>query len=663
MSDAPITVVPENMVIDFVDGKTLRKLTPEEYVRQNLERSLVGEYKYDKKDIEVEFPIKMGTRRKRVDLAVFPTGKAHEQQSISVIVETKAEKVPPTDAKEGVEQLKSYMAACMNCKYGLWTNGLERFCYRKEETVFEYKFTDILDIPAKGMTLEEWERPTIRQLKPATGDNLLFTFRRCHNYIHGNQGLSKQEAFSELLKLIFCKIEDERTGKISFHVTSSELGSMNGDIKVRDRIGRLFGLVREKYPTIFKANESIELHPNVLAYIVSQLQGYYLLETDVDVKGKAYEEIVGPNLRGDRGEFFTPRNICRMAVDMLDPEPQDVILDPACGTGGFLIAAIGHVMRKIDRSEQDRWRDPENPTDAERQELYRKRQDYLNKRVFGIDINPGLVKASKMNMVLNNDGSGGLFPANSLVVPVRWAPELQARVGLGSVDILFTNPPFGSKIPVNDRDTLQQFEIARQWDRVGEGQWVMREGSLQRSLPPEQVFVERCVQFLKPGTGCLAIVLPDSILSNPALEYLRYWILNNTQVLASIDMPTEAFQPWTGTQTSVLVLRRKGAQEMRAEELSGRQQDYDVFMAIPEHVGHDRRGNTIYKRDPEGNEIVQEQEEIIKEVDDRGRVSARKLRTNLKIVNDQLPTVAGLYLQWARERGYARFDGGAFNQR
>ncbi len=649
MDASPITVVPENTVIDFIDGKTLRRLTPEEYVRQNLERSLVAEYKYDKADVEVEFPVKIGSGRRRVDLAVFPADESHRQEHVFIIVETKAENVSPTDAKEGIEQLKSYMASCLNCQYGLWTNGAERFCFRKDQSGSEHRFIEVLDIPARGMSPEEWERPTIKQLKPATGDNLLFTFRRCHNYIHGNQGLSKPEAFAELLKLIFCKIEDERAGRVNFYVTTDELTSMNGQMKVKERIGKLFKIARDKYPAIFKANEVIELQQNVLAYVVSQLQRYYLLETDVDVKGKAYEEVVGPNLRGDRGEFFTPRNICQMAVSMLDPKPDDMILDPACGTGGFLIAAISHVMKKIETGERERWRDRENPTLGELQELYRKRQEYLDTCLFGIDINPGLVKAAKMNMVMNNDGSGGLFAANSLLPPVRWPPELQEDVKLGSTDILFTNPPFGSKIPVDDPNILQQFDIARQWDKVAEGRWVMREGSLQRSLPPEQLFVERCVQFLRPGTGRMAIVLPDSILSNPALEYLRYWILRNTQVLASIDMPVEAFQPWTGTQTSVLVLRRKHAQEIRVEELSGRQNDYGVFMAIVERVGHDRRGNAVYRRDPEGNEIVQEQEEIVKEVDDRGRVVATRIRTAQKIVDDQLPVVARLYLEWAEK--------------
>src|SRR6185369_3358485 len=137
---------------------------------------------------------------------------------------------------------------------------------------------------------------------------------------------------------------------------ANERGSINGQLKVKARIDKLFSAVKDDYPTIFPINESTELNPPVLAYLVSQLQMYSLLESDVDVKGHAYEEIVGANLRGDRGEFFTPRNICNMAVAMLDPSEQQVILDPACGTGGFLIAAMNHVIEKIRAAEIVRWK-------------------------------------------------------------------------------------------------------------------------------------------------------------------------------------------------------------------------------------------------------------------------------------------------------------------
>jgi type I restriction enzyme M protein len=242
------------------------------------------------------------------------------------------------------------MLAAPRVVYGMWTNGVERFCYKKVSPSQEPIV--VADIPSYGQSEEESDRPKFEQLKPASSDALLFAFRRCHNYIAGNQGLQKPEAFWELLKLIFCKIQDERfSSEVTFYVTTTERQSLNGQLKAKARIDKLFKDVKDDYTQIFKRSEDVELNPSVLAYIVSQLQMYSLLDSDVDVKGKAYEEVVGSNLRGDRGEFFTPRNICRMAVRMLNPTEHKIILDPACGTGGFLIVAMNYVLASIYNAE------------------------------------------------------------------------------------------------------------------------------------------------------------------------------------------------------------------------------------------------------------------------------------------------------------------------
>ncbi len=643
-------IVPQGKVVDFVDG-TIRNETPEEYVRQEIEKSLVREYLYPREEIEVEFPIKLGTARKRVDLAIFHEDAPHRQEAIWIICECKAASVPPDHKTEGVEQLKSYMAASVNAELGMWTNGQERFCFRKVTSDGRLTFTDVADIPAKGKSPDEAERPTMAALKAATSDVLLFTFRRCHNYIAGNQGLQKPEAFWELLKLIFCKITDERADELQFYATTQEWQGLNGQLKVKDRLGRLFAIVREKYAGIFRPNEVIELEPRVLAYIVSQLQPYSLLQSEVDVKGKAYEEIVGSNLRGDRGEFFTPRNVCKMAVGMLDPGPNDLILDPACGTGGFLITAMNHVLTKIRASERRKWRDPELPTEQEQSELFRRAQEYLQTKMVGIDLNPNLVKASKMNMVMNNDGSGGLFQGNSLERPPRWSQELRERDLIGRVDILFTNPPFGSRIQVAEPNILEQYDLAHAWDYdEGSDSYNIREPrKLMRSQPPEILFVERCVQFLKPGTGLLAIVLPDAILGAPGLGYVREWILRETRVLASIDMHPDTFQPHNSTQTSLLVLQRKSPEQIKLERAAGKKQDYRVFMALANHVGHDKRGNKTYVRDPDGNEMVETRRERVREVHD-GTPVYREIETQQKVVDDTTRQLAERFREWLRDQ-------------
>lgn len=639
-------IVPQGKIVDFIDG-TFRNETPEEYVRQEIEKSLVNEYEYPRARIAVEFVVRLGVARKRADLVVFPEGSDHKQEHIWAVLECKAASVSPNHRTDGVEQVKSYLAACVNAHFGVWTNGSERFCYRKLQSKDGIDFVEVNDMPINGRSIDDAEKPTPFTLVEATSDALLFTFRRCHNYIAGNQGLQKPEAFWELLKLIFCKIQDERGDDLLFYATTQERLTLNGQMKVKGRVDKLFNSVKGRFSTIFKPNEVIELNPRVLAYIVSQLQVYALLDSSVDVKGKAYEEIVGSNLRGDRGEFFTPRNICAMAVGMADPGPEDLVLDPAMGTGGFLIVTMNHVVEKIRSAEQKRWKDPERPSELEHRKLFERVQEYLTKRMVGIDLNPNLVKASKMNMVLNNDGSGGLYQANSLERPVMWEKALRERNLLGTVDRLFTNPPFGSKIPIEDPAILEQYDLAHTWDYdEADDRYALRDPrSLVKSQPPEVLFVERCVQFLKPGTGTMAIVLPDAILGAPGLAYVREWILMNTRVLASVDMHPDTFQPRNSTQTSLLVLQRKSPNEIAIEEASGIRPDYDVFLALANHVGHDKRGNTVYIRDPDGNELVQKKTERIRELHEDVPV-LREVETQSKVVDDRTGDIVTAFKSW-----------------
>lgn len=636
-------IVPQGKVVDFIDN-TLRNETPEEYVRQEIEKSLVREYEYPREEIGVEFRVKMGTASKRADLVIFAEGGGRKQLDVWAIIECKQATVTPDHRTEGVEQLFSYMAAC-GAEYGMWTNGQVRFCYR----MVEGKPVEVIDLPRKGRPADEAERPRFDTLKAAESDALLFTFRRCHNYIHANQGLHKEGAFWELLKLIFSKIEDERSEELRFYATTGEWQNMNGQMKVRERISRLFHDVRADYPTIFDLNEEIQLEPRVLAYVVSQLQPYSLLDSDVDVKGKAYEEIVGSNLRGDRGEFFTPRNVCRMAVEMLDPGPKELVLDPACGTGGFLIVAMNHVRDKIRAAERRKWRDPDNPSPRQLEELARKESEYLRRYIVGIDFNPHLVKAAKMNMVMNNDGEGGLYQANSLDRPSTWSDELRKRDVVGKVDVIFTNPPFGKNLKVMEPSTLEQYDLGHIWGYdVEADSWALRAPrTVMTSQPPEVLFIERCVQLLKPG-GRMAIVLPDSILGAPGLSYVREWILQNTRVLASIDMHPDTFQPHNSTQTSLLVLQKKSFHEIELEKAAGKRV-YEAFFALANHVGHDKRGNRVYVRDAEGNEVLAKRTERRRELRD-GVPVFHDYETTEKVLDDTTPLIAERFREWLQHQ-------------
>ena len=404
-----------------------------------------------------------------------------------------------------------------------------------------------------------------------------------------------------------------------------------------------------------------------MAWIVSELQPYSLLETHVDVKGKAYEELVGANLRGDRGEFFTPRNIMRMAVEMVDPKPGEKVCDTSCGTGGFLVTAMNHIIEELKRSVTRDLGMSEVEWSDDWKRIVRDRIKHIAASDFyGFDINPDLVKATKMNMVMNNDGSGNIHRNDSLLPPHEWSQELKSelasalQIQVDSItnansieffDVIVTNPPFGSDIPIKDTHILEQFDIGHIWRKGEDVGWEMSE-NLQTSVPPEQLFIERCLQFLKPN-GRLAIVLPDSILGNPGLGHIRQWLLEKTRILASIDLHADAFQPRNGTQTSVLILQKKTQEEINEERYARRIAPYNIFMAMVEKVGHDRRGNTLFKRDEDGNEIwVPEKDTSPAHYEDaEGAIADLQAERQTRVIDDQSSEVPRLFAQWKKEEG------------
>ncbi|MCI8306878.1 MAG: N-6 DNA methylase, partial [Lachnospiraceae bacterium] len=561
MSDTKIIVIPDGKICDYIDAK-FRNDTPEEYVRQTIEKRLVNEHKYLPTQISIEYILQLGSKKPRADIVIFDKDCVNKvQENVKLIIECKKETVDARNAKDGVEQLKSYMSACPNCEWGMWTNGKQKEVFHKFiNAKGQIDFMDYNDIPSADGNLDDINRPKRTSLKNAYDDNLLFVFKTCHNHIHINDGLQKQPAFFELLKVIFCKIEDERNipAPLEFYTTSEERSNPDGQLTVRKRISKIFQRVKKKHGKIFDANDEIKLSPRSLAYIVSEIQKYSLLNTNIDIKGKAYEEIVGANLRGDRGEFFTPRNVMKMVVEMINPAIDEKVLDSSCGTGGFLVNAMTHVIMKLEKEFADSIGICKGDWDSDTVRVFQdKISEMAASNYFGFDINPDLVKATKMNMVMNNDGSGNILQTNSLLPPHEWSDEFRSKLAealgidkaelrnhntIGCFDVIVTNPPFGSKIPVKDKNVLEQYELAHIWTNDKKtGVWTKTQ-KLQSSVPPEILFIERCTQLLVPG-GRMGIVLPDSILGSPGLGYIREWLIKNHRIIASIDLHADTFQP------------------------------------------------------------------------------------------------------------------------
>ncbi|MDM8225956.1 N-6 DNA methylase [Parasutterella secunda] len=674
MVNTKIIVIPEGKICDYLDGK-FRNDTPEEYVRQTIEKRLVNEHKYLPQQIKIEYTLQMGSRKPRADIVIFDKDCTEQtQENIKIIIECKKETVEARNAKEGVEQLKAYMSACLNCEWGMWANGRQKEVFRKvRNEKGQIEFVDYNDIPSADGSLEDINRPKRTSLKNAYDDNLLFTFKTCHNHIYVNDGLQKQPAFFELLKVIFCKIEDERNipKPLEFYATSEERSNTDGQLTVKNRISKIFDRVKnkKKYKLIFDVNDEIKLSPRSLAYIVSELQKYSLLNTNIDIKGKAYEEIVGANLRGDRGEFFTPRNVMKMVVEMINPSVDEKVLDSSCGTGGFLVNAMTHVIKKIEKHYEAELGLPKSSWSTEAVSAFRDRiSDMAKSNYFGFDINPDLVKATKMNMVMNNDGSGNILQTNSLLPPHEWTEDFRTNLAeslgvnktsirnhknIEFFNVIVTNPPFGSKIPIKDRAILEQYELAHIWECDKKtNRWVITD-RLQASVPPEILFIERCTQFLVPN-GRMGIVLPDNILGAPGLAYIREWLIKNHRIIASIDLHADTFQPRNGTQTSVLILQKKTLEQKDAEEKSGSMADYNIFMAMVEKVGHDKRGNPIFKRDKDGNEILVPDTNSVLIFNPTGEndsvVSHKQTR---KIEDDQTQDVPAIFTEWKVKEGLA----------
>ena len=654
-----VEVVRDGFILDFISGTKEFKQTPKELVRQRIARALFHEYGISVDEMEADFSVRVGGRRRRVDIAIFASGEAHTLENLRRVVVCRPEPKQNTrgavkmrdyaQAAKDIAEIKPFFEEIEACDYGLWTNGLEFFFVKKKATKFQVDAEPIGDWPPADESIGARDVLSLAHARRADPEMLRIAFRRCHNFIHGNEGMPKDAAFWQFLYLIFCKMYDERSrrDRRRFWAASQEQFTEAGRKEIKKRISPLFDEVKQEYKDIFSGSEEISLSDRALAFMVSELSKYEFMRIDVDAKGAAYQEIVGTNLRGDRGQYFTPRGAIRLVVEILDPKEDERVLDPACGTGGFLVATLAHLMNRFREEAQIR---AETETSEEFESLHERLRRFAAKKVFGCDFDPFLIRASQMNMVMAGDGKGHLYHLNSLEFPkghLAGVKPASKAIRHGSIDVVVTNPPFGSTIPITEESILKPFDLAHIWERT-EDKNFRNTGRLQGSVAPEILFIERCLDWLKPG-GRMGIVLPDGILGNPAAEYIRWWILRHAWVLASVDLPVETFivEANVNILTSLLFLKKKPDDVITREAISG-SPDYPVFMAVAEKVGFDRRGNTLNKRSPEGEELTQDVEEV-ETITVNGRKVVRTLRRKEKIVNNDLPIIAQRYRAFRQE--------------
>ena len=573
----------EGYIEDFISGTAVRS-TPEEIEAvQVFSRMLVDDYGYPKELIQTRPQWRVKARpsdtKKEypVDIAVF-SGKSHSDDNIQIIVECKKK-----SRKDGKTQLQDYLRFSKS-RVGVWFNGAQRLFLHKHEHDGKIEFSELPNIPRYRERVEDIGKFRKKDLRPAT--NLKSVFKTIRNYLAANAvGITRDEVFAQqLINLIFCKIYDERFTKKNDIVTF-RAGTGEKDKEVKKRIVDLFKKVKAQYDDVIDVDDSIVLDERSLAYVVGELQLYSLQESSRDAVGAAFEVFIGPSLKGGQGQFFTPRNVVKMIIDMVDPTPDQKIIDPACGSGGFLVEALRHVWVKIqEKGDGLGWT---------KHEIEAEKQKVAIKNFRGIDKDSFLSKVAKAYMAILGDGRGGVFCENSLEAPSNWHSSTRNHVQFNEFDIVITNPPFGKKLAIDSEDILKRYDLGHKWTYDSKMDTFSKD-SLQDNQTPQLLFIERCLNLLKDG-GKLGIVLLESIFGMPKYRYIVDYFQRKTKILAIVTMPEDLFQPHTHAKCCIVICEKVSEPP---------KENHLIFMADVKWCGHDSRGNPTVRKDATGKDVL-----------------------------------------------------------
>ncbi|WP_419944332.1 N-6 DNA methylase [Candidatus Poriferisodalis sp.] len=447
-----------DVLFDYITGEEVPATAEEREAVQVMRRRLVEDFGYPKDHIKsrpqhrVRKSPSDASGTYPVDIAVFDSPSKLEGE-LRLVVECKRPK-----RKEGLEQPKLYMEMSA-ASVGVWFNGQDHLYLRKIVSPGgERSFVEIPSIPRFGQSIDDMGKQLRRDLMPAS--NLKAVFDDLRNHLAGNVvGITREVALAEqMLNIVFCKLYDERyTARED--VVSFRAGVQETAEEIAQRVNGLFDRVKDQYTDVFAEDHRVfaedhrlAIDSTSLAYVVGELQNYSLMGSSRDAVADAFEVFVGPSLRGTEGQFFTPRNVVQMVVEMLDPKPEESIIDPACGSGGFLIQALDAVWARLsERAPEQVWDD---------QTLLEERNKVAG-RLRGIDKDTFLTKVTKAYMAIMGDGRSGIFCENSLAAADTWSDKSREHVRLGTFDIVVTNPPFGSKIKINDADIISQEDVYR----------------------------------------------------------------------------------------------------------------------------------------------------------------------------------------------------------
>jgi type I restriction enzyme M protein len=414
-------------------------------------------------------------------------------------------------------------------------------------------------------------------------DNLLRRFEEIHNHLYANDGLSPEQALEEMIKLLFLKIIDEHEPVRAFALDDDEWNSIlatNRGEHLIERTNALFERVKHDFSDVFDSNDKIKLSLNALAWSVRALQPISLTDSANDAKGLAFQKFLASRDKTGRGQFFTPEPVIDFCVNIIRPEPHETVIDPACGSGGFLFSALNFVRRTYPHSTSD----------------------YALRNLVGYDINTGIARIAKMKLLLESSDSVlrgsvanavSIFCANTLE---RSSDDLvrahHVAAERGGFDIVLANPPFGTTGKITNRQTLANYDLGRKWTQH-EGTF-HRTNEILSGQVTEILFVERCLSLLREG-GRMAIVLPNGHFENSSLAHVRAYIKHHASILAVVNLPQETFIPFgTGVKTSLLFLQKCS---------NGAASERTIFFGKVTKTGYQGNKNAtpVYKKDSHGS--------------------------------------------------------------
>jgi type I restriction enzyme M protein len=584
--------------------------TPEETVRQNYVCTLVNNYDYRLHQMAEEIDTQRGRLHAEADIVIWRSAadKA-DRKSPLVVVECKADNV--TISARDYGQGESY-ARITDAPFFVTHNNRETKFWRVKKDRMPGYAEEITDIPKADASDKDIEQ-LIKKLKVFKEDEFADLLHQCHNIIRNREHLDPAAAFDEIAKVLFMKVCFERRllrGRDRRNLFTADFLKEQAVVH-RNPVSALFRETKDEYEAdyLFARDEEIRLKFPTVLEIVRLLERYNLSETSEDVKGIAFERFLGRTFRGEIGQFFTPRELVKFMVEMMDPKFGDIICDPASGSGGFLIRFFAKVREqllaeadteyakfKAEIEKKKRWsKEKKAKALREKYELLQRDLDPKNPQsrmwrlsntcIYGTDANDRMARTSKMNMIMHGDGHGGVHHWNGFLNINGIFEE--------RFDIVLTNPPFGAHVEASDEVEIpddheweqSKRKYAREYGDVYKKAVARIEAAAQNreriaslfelpkrgdgdkpakkigKIKTELLFIERCLSLLKPG-GRLGIVLPEGVFNNPSLAFVREFVEDHAFLRAVISLPQQTFfSSGASVKASILFLQKFTAKE------------------------------------------------------------------------------------------------------